>query len=371
MEIREITPTPKGRGSDRSVGEEKSIWEDFLSKCKEKTFLQSWNWGEFQERMGNQIWRFGVYDNDELVGTALVSKIVARRGTYLLVQHAPSVALAKEGGPSLKFEILENLLGKLKEIGKKEKATFIRMAPLFEKNGENNKIFQDLGFREAPMHANAYEATWRLDITPSEDELMKNMRKTTRYLIRQVMKNQDITTEKSPSFAKATEGKAEIEGVKIYQKLNREVAKRQNFTPFSDTYIKNEFDLFTRDDQALWFFGKYKGEIAAAALVIFWQGIGFYHQAASLPKYAKLSIPYLLQWEAIKEAKSRGCKIYDFWGYTDPEKYPKHPWAGPTLFKMGFGGYNREYVKTRDFPLSGRYWLTYFFERLRKLKRGF
>ena len=52
--------------------------------------------------------------------------------------------------------------------------------------------------------------------------------------------------------------------------------------------------------------------------------------------------------EAIKEAKKRGCKVYDFWGFTDPEKFPKHPWAGPTLFKMGFGGHKEEYVKTQD-----------------------
>ena len=83
----------------------------------------------------------------------------------------------------------------------------------------------------------------------------------------------------------------------------------------------------------------------------------------------KFSIPYLLQWEAIKEAKNRGCKMYDFWGFTDPKKEPRHPWAGPTLFKMGFGGRAYEYVKTRDLPLSRKYWLTYIFEKLRKAKR--
>jgi len=38
------------------------------------------------------------------------------------------------------------------------------------------------------MHANAYEATWKLDIRPTEEELLKQMRKTTRYLIRQAEK---------------------------------------------------------------------------------------------------------------------------------------------------------------------------------------
>jgi len=74
--------------------------------------------------------------------------------------------------------------------------------------------------------------------------------------------------------------------------------------------------------------------------------------------------------EAIKEAKKRGCVLYDFWGFIDTQKNPNHPWVGPTLFKMGYGGKAYEYIKTQDFPLSGKYWLTYVFETFRKIKRG-
>ena len=105
-------------------------------------------------------------------------------------------------------------------------------------------------------------------------------------------------------------------------------------------------------------------------MVIFWQGAAYYHQAASLAKFAKYSIPYLLQWEAVRTAKARGCGLYDFWGYVDPKANPKHPWAGPTLFKMGFGGKAFEYIKTQDLPLSLMYWPVYIFESLRKFKRG-
>lgn len=310
MEIREI--------------QDKNVLENFLAGCEEKTFLQSWNWGEFQITQGNKIWRLGIYENGQLVGVVPVVKIAARRGIFLLIQHL-----------NIKSQFLGILLEKLKEIGKAEKSDFIRMAPLWENSEKNEKIFQDLGFRKSPMHANAYEATWKLDLTPSEEDLSMRMRKTTRYLIRQAMKNPDITIEKSEKLS----------DIEIYQKLNKEVAARQKFTPFSDEYIKNEFEFFSKDNETLLFFGKYKGEVTAAALVIFWSGIGFYHQAASLSKYAKFSIPYLVQWEAIKEAKKRGCKLYDFWGFTDPEKEPKHPWAGPTLFKMGFGGYKKNMLK--------------------------
>jgi lipid II:glycine glycyltransferase (peptidoglycan interpeptide bridge formation enzyme) len=335
---------------------QKEIWESFLSDCQEKTFLQSWNWGEFNKATGNKIFRLGVFEKEKFIGLVLVLKITARRGTFLLIQHGP--VLIQNCSPEVKTNIVKALLEGLRKIGKEEKADFVRIASILEKNEGNDKMFYDLGLLESPMHANAYEATWKLDITASEEELLKNMRKTTRYLIHQSEKNQDISIEKSER----------LEDIEIYQKLNEKVAKRQKFAPFSSKYIKNEFEAFP--GQALWIFGKYKGEVVAGALVIFWSNIGFYHQAASDSKYAKLSIPYLLQWEAIKEAKKRGCVLYDFWGFTDPKKYPKHPWAGPTLFKMGFGGQAYEYVKTQDLPLSKRYWLTYVFEKLRKIKRG-
>ena len=339
---------------------DKNIWENFLATCQEKTFLQSWNWGEFQKMMGNKIWRLGVYDGETLIGAALISEIKAKRGKFLLIQHGPNV---KEQGTKKrenKEQILKTLLEELKKINKEERVDFIRMNPLWEKNQENQDILRNLGFRESPMHANAYEATWRLDIASSEEELLTGMRKTTRYLIRQAIKNQDIVVEKS-------EGLKDFE---TYRSLNKEIAERQKFVPFSTEYMKKEFEVFSRDKEALWLFGKYKEDVAAGALVIFWQGIGFYHQAASLGKFAKFSVPYLVQWEAIKEAKKRGCQLYDFWGYVDPKLEPRHPWAGPTLFKMGFGGKAHEYVKTQDFPLSKKYWLTFIFEKIRKIKRG-
>lgn len=335
----------------------KSEWEDFLLSCPEKSFLSSWAWGEFQIGQGFEIKRIGVVDNSALLATALAVKIKAKRGTYILIQHGPNII---QSGAEETQKILKEIFLWLVDWGKKSGASFIRIAPLLERNEGNLDIFKKLGFLPAPMHANAYEATWKLDILPSEDDLLKGMRKTTRYLIRQAQKNSDITIEKS----------SREQEIDIYGELNEEVARRQKFVAFKRDYIKREFDAFVDDAQVSWFIGRYKGEPAAASLVIFWSGVGFYHQAASLGKFAKYSIPYLLQWEAIKEAKRRGCRIYDFWGYTDPKAYPNHPWAGPTLFKMGFGGKAYEFVKTQDLPLSPFYWPTFIFEYLRKMKRG-
>jgi len=341
MEIKEIT--------------NKEIWEDFLLNFKEKTFLQSWEWGEFNKLLGNKIWRLGIFLDGKLLSVSLIIKVKARRGTFLFVPHGPHIL-----NFSLKEEIFKTLLNELKKIGKKEKAHFIRIAPLFERNSNNINFFKNLGFKKSPMHASAYESTWKLDISLDEEDLLKNMRKTTRYLVRQSLKNSDIEIKKSEN----------VKDVEIFQKIAEETAKSQKFVPFSFEFVKNEFEIFLKNNEALLFLGEYKKEVAAGALVIFWQNIAFYHQAALLPKYHKIPIAYRLQWEIIKEAKKRGCKIYDFWGYIDPEKNPKHPWAGPTFFKMGFGGFKKEYIKTQDFPLSLRYYLIFVFEFLRKIKRG-
>jgi len=62
----------------------KEIWENFLKNCEEKTFLQSWNWGEFNVLMGDKIWRFGVYEGDGLIGVALVIKLKQKEGIFCL-----------------------------------------------------------------------------------------------------------------------------------------------------------------------------------------------------------------------------------------------------------------------------------------------
>ncbi|MEK7664069.1 MAG: peptidoglycan bridge formation glycyltransferase FemA/FemB family protein [Patescibacteria group bacterium] len=345
----------------------KQEWENFLLSCQQKTFLQSWNWGEFQKSLGNppshkategrgKIWRWGIYDNEELVSVALTIKHTARRGSFLMVPHGPVVGFMIY---DLRFKIMEVLLNKLKDLARQERVDFIRISPVWERNQENEKLFKDLGFRLRALHTHP-ESSWKLNIEPLEQDLLNAMRKTTRYLIKQAEKNKDI--EIFQSF--------NIKDVEEFSKMHLEVVKKQNFVPFSLEYFNKEFLSFLEDKQIALFLAKYKGQLIAASYGIFWSNIAFYHHAALLPEYKKIPAAYLLQWQAIKEAKKKGCKIYDFWGYSDPIKNPKHPYSGPTLFKMGFGGYKDEYVKTQDYIISQKYWINYIIETIRRIKRG-
>jgi lipid II:glycine glycyltransferase (peptidoglycan interpeptide bridge formation enzyme) len=332
----------------------KEVWEGFLEKCQEKTFLHSWNWGEFQIKTQNKIWRLGVYKNDDLNAVCLLIKIAAKRGSFLFVPHGPVVQPQNEKS---KEEILKILLAKLKEIAKEEKVDFIRISPIWRNSSENTEIFKKLGFSKAPIHMHP-ELDWELDIFSSEEEILAGMRKTTRYLIKQALKNTDINIVQSQN----------VNDIDVFDEINQETVKRHGFVPFSTNYLKSQFSIFSSDNQITIFLGKLKEEPIVSGIFVFWQGTVYYHHGASSSKYSKIPVPYLLQWEVIKEAKKRDYKLFNFWGVS-PEGKKSHPWAGLSLFKKGFGGREKEYVATQDFPLSARYWLIFIFEKLRKLKR--
>ncbi|MFQ6049681.1 MAG: lipid II:glycine glycyltransferase FemX [Candidatus Paceibacterales bacterium] len=381
--------------------EDKEAWENFLLGCEEKTFLDSWNWGEFQKMMNNKIWRFGVYQRQEtrdpepdpsarygagkrqeLVAVALIIKTEAKRGTFLFLPHGPNLKRQETPNQSLRLgtgqasdkrQVSGILLEELKKIAKNEGVSFIRIAPIWERNRQNIEIFKKLGFRVAPIHMHP-ELTWELDITPSEEELLMQMRKTTRYLIRKAQKDKEIEIIKTQN----------LNDVERFNNLYQKTGGRHHFVPFSLNYLKNQFLSFRPDNQPIRqaqgcpeciegqiaiFLGKYKDDLVSSGVFVFWQNIAFYHHGASLLKYPKIPVSYLLLWEAIKEAKRRGCQKFNFWGIA-PEDKKNHPWAGLTLFKKGFGGYKKEYVKTQDLPLSKRYWVSFFVEKLRKKKRG-
>jgi len=326
------------------------IWESFLSEVEEKSFLNSYRWGIFNEKIGHRVWYFGVSKNNDLLALFLVVGIKAKRGSFLFLPHGPIIP---ESLKDQREKILITILEKLKEIGKKEKFDFIRICPLWKDEEETKLLFKRLSFRDAPLHLHP-EITWELEIKKSNEELLKGMRKTTRYLVKQALKTEGLEAIESEK----------IEDLKLFYDLYLKTAKRQKFTPFSYDYLENEFLSFLSQKEISVILVKYKGDILAGGVFVFWQKIGFYHHGASFP--SKIPAVYLLIWEAIQKAKERGCEKFNFWGITLKKN---HPWAGLSFFKQGFGGRVKIYTKTKDFILSKKYWFNFIVEKIRKLKR--
>ena len=84
------------------------------------------------------------------------------------------------------------------------------------------------------------------------------------------------------------------------------------------------------------------GEVVAAIFVFYFAGRAYYVYGMSRNLHREKMPTYLLQWEAMKRAKSHGCLVYDLWGAPDEFNESDSMW-GVFRFKEGLGG---EVVRT-------------------------
>ncbi|MFH1565579.1 MAG: peptidoglycan bridge formation glycyltransferase FemA/FemB family protein [bacterium] len=328
---------------------DKKVWDSFVTELPDYTFLQSWDWGEFNEKMRGKVWRLGVFEGKILSGVCQAVKIKSKRGTFLFIPHGP---LFREFSNSS----LSDFVPTLKKIAYLEDCSFIRISPWEEECPEKLEVYKSLNFRNAPTHMHA-EDTWLLPIDRAEEEVFSLMRKTARNLIRRAQK-EGVVIKTS----------RDIKDVSLLFDLQIETSYRHKFVPFSKKYLEREFEIFNKDDSCLLFIGKVKRKVYSVALIIFYGKFAYYFHSGSI--LSTIPISYLLQWEVIKMAKKRGCTVYNLWGVAPPEKR-NHPWKGLTIFKSSFGGHYKKYMHAQDLIISPRYFFTWLIEKVpRNIRAG-
>lgn len=327
----------------------KKVWEKFVLSKNPYSFLQSWGWGETNQKVGAKVFRLGFKKNGRLIGVCLLLKENARRGPHLLVPGGPVIDWSDRGLVALFVKTIKN-------IAIQEKAWFVRVRPELRDSKDIRDLFMQLGFVSSPMHLHA-ENTWILDISKSEDELLSDMRKTTRYLIKKSLGlNLNLEMSEDSKFAS------------VLYRLQAETAKRHKFVGFSKKLFESEIESFAKDGNASVFVCKKDNLVLAAAVIIFYGNTAYYHFSGSTSKFYEIPFSYFLQWQIIKEAKRRGVEYYNFWGIA-PNNDPKHRFAGVTLFKTGFGGERIDWLHAQDLPVNPLYWVTHALESIRKMLR--
>jgi len=334
-------------------------WDNFIKEQEYTLFVQSYKYGEFFKLMNEDYWIFGIYDNQKLIGGSLILSTHAKRGNFLYLPYGPLVI-----EPYLKdLEIiLKSFFQELKIFAKNKNYSFIKCTPFLEDSNENKNIFNNLGFKNSPLHILA-ENTWILSLDKSEEQLLKEMNKNHRNLIRRC-EREGVRIEKLKEPNQAALAK--------FNQLLDITAKRHHFQRFSQKYVNNEYQAFIKDQKVI-IYNAYlpDGQLDASAIIFYYQNMAAYRHGASLGLNKKLPTTYLLQWEAIKEARQRGCDYYNFWGIAPENADKKHPFFGITHFKKGFGGFAKDLIHCQDLPLSWKYQITWLVDTFRRIKRGF
>lgn len=346
-------------------------WDEFVTSHPEANFLQSWDFYEFHRARGNEVVRRIAVEETAAKTTSKTkqsskksspknrTKIV---GAYAgVVEHAKRGRhLAIAGGPILDWSdrrLVKAIFQDMQVQGKKLDCVFVRVRPQLEKSEQSLKLMRELSAKPAPMYLSV-EYAGVLDLTKSEDEILKGMRQRLRRALRKAEKN-GITVETSTDPA----------DIQNFYEIQLQTAKRHDFVSFSEDFLEKQFAAFAPNGEAVLYIAKYQGEVLAENFMIFYGNEASYHYGVSSELGTKLSGAPLLHLQAMRDARERGIGRYNLWGIVGEDE-TWHRFYGVSQFKRGFGVDELKYVPAHDLVLKPLAYLkTLIIEKVRKKVR--
>jgi len=287
-------------------------------------FLQSYEWGEFQESLGFKVIRIFEETKKGTVAAQVIEQPLKFGKKYYIVPKGP----LGDASPKVMIETLKHELPGAAFL-KIEPAQKIKGALLMhERHPQTTAI---VSFRKSEVSNPAQVA----------DDLLDRMKPKTRYNIKLAEKKH------------VTIRIAGAEAFDEFMVLMKDTARRDGFSlHLPDRYLNMLKVLKGGGCRAFLAFADFEGKALAANLMIDSFGIRTYLHGASSSENRNIMAPYALHWHLIKDAAEKGMSGYDFWGIAPVGAGDGHPWAGITRFKLGFGADVVEMPGTFDLPIS-------------------
>lgn len=211
-----------------------------------------------------------------------------------------------------------------------------------------------------------------IDLASSEEELLAKMKNKWRY-------NVNLAARKGVEIKIYD---AESDGFETafdeFYKIFLVTAQRDKISIHSPNYYRLLFEIDRKMNggKTVKLFSAYhEGKMLASIVVLFAKNEAVYLYGASSNEKRQFMPTYLLQWQAIIEAKKYGSARYDLYGIP-PNEDKNHPMAGLYRFKTGFGGRKIHRIGSFDLPLKKVYFAFSLLENLRafyhkKIKKFF
>jgi len=320
---------------------DKDGWNSFIIE-NEGSFLQSFEWGEFQEQFFKKIWRVEINEESKKILEAQIIKEKVFFINYFYIPYGP--VFNNFSSFSEREESFDFFLKEIEKLAKKENVFFLRIEPV-----NSLPKIENFSFRNS-LKRNQPQRTLFLNLEESEEKLLANMHIRTRYNVRLAQR-------------KGVEIKILDNYSNIFYRLLGKTKERQEFSSFSEEHYKKIFNISDKDLQIKIFSAEFQKKVIVASIVVFFGNKVISLHAGSDYEYRALKGADLLHWNAILYGKKLGYKIYDFWGI-DEKKF-----FGVTNFKRGFRGKEIEYPLGIDIIFNNIWYQVY--KIMRKIKRIF
>jgi lipid II:glycine glycyltransferase (peptidoglycan interpeptide bridge formation enzyme) len=325
-------------------------WDQFVSQFPEHHILQSGIWGEFKQEFGWEVFR--IQSSDGEFGAQILFRSVP---FGLRLAYIPRGPVHRIKGPvhTSRFDSLwpeiDNLCRSKRTVFLKVEPDLIELTSSADREEISSKPIANYllpleTLEDDPVGSivpNGFSRGFQ-DIQPrrtlivslrgDEDRILGRMKQKTRYNIRLAIKRGVIVRP--------------CTDLEIFYRLISKTGERDAFGIHSKEYYKRVYELFYPRGMCELFLAEYDQQPLAGLMVFAHGSRAWYFYGGSSNVHRDKMPTYLLQWEAMRWAKSIGCTEYDLWGVPDEEHETLEDefvdrsdalW-GVYRFKRGFGG---------------------------------
>jgi lipid II:glycine glycyltransferase (peptidoglycan interpeptide bridge formation enzyme) len=308
-------------------------WNNFLSQHPNAHLLQTGEWGELKSTFG---WK-------------PVRIVDGNTGVQILFRQLPlGFTIGYIPKPVIRNRNFKGQFWhEIDFICRKHRAIFCKIEPDHWENeqSESPALSEVEGWNlklETSRHNIQPPRTIIVDIKSDEEEILARMKQKTRYNIR-------LARKKGVTVRAWTD-------IKPFHKMMLVTGGRDGFGVHALKYYQRAYELLRPNDMGEILVAEYEGRPLAALFVARHGNRAYYLYGASTDEERNRMPAYLLQWEAMKWAKERGCEEYDLWGIPDEDEdileaefLTRHEglW-GVYRFKRGFGGEVRRAAQALD-----------------------
>jgi lipid II:glycine glycyltransferase (peptidoglycan interpeptide bridge formation enzyme) len=280
--------------------------------------MQTWEWGEARASLGTQVVRIARAEED------LFTQVFQM--TVHPIPHTPFGLgyLPRSAMPD------DAMLAFLKEYATAHKLLFVKIEPYCPPLSTAPDLL-----RPSP-HPLFPSWSQTLDLIPTEDSLLKNMKPKTRYNIRLAEKKGVIVREENTE-----------DGFSTFADLYFDTCRRQRYFGHTRTYHHTIWKSL-KDTMAHILIARVGDDPVAAYELFYHNKTLYYPYGGTSEKHRNLMGANLIMWEAIRLGRKLGATSFDMWGSLPKEYPPDHPWTGFTRFKEGYGTTFAEFAGSYD-----------------------
>lgn len=284
-------------------------WERLWPECSEQNLLQSWFYGESKADSDNlEVTYLALVDKSEIVSIVqILIKKIPFAGSLVRINRGPIVV--GEINENEKNKILVNSIITVLQECKRRRWLMLQIAPELSSSEEMEGRLKHIGLRK--LSAPAW-ASGLLPIGVSEEDILMSFNGKWRNCLRKGWKL-GVKASLSSDLEK---------DIQVVNDFYKNLQKDKNFVGLSESLLQTMSQKRHRFWNFNIFFAKSKEkgrieDILGILVSVDYGDKSMYLIGVTSKEGRKLQANYVLLWEAILEAKRKGCIFFDIGGLNE------------------------------------------------------